>query len=125
MHFEKIAVSLKWPEQIWTVLLQSVLIGKAREIYSALPVDKYTVGKSILKGYELAPEVYKQKFRSTSKGNKKTFIEFAQDKKCLFDRWCTSHNVDGDFARLWHINGGIQNCLSIKVKTYIGDEHKG
>jgi len=24
MHFEKIAVSLKWPEEIWTVLLQSV-----------------------------------------------------------------------------------------------------
>ena len=35
MNFEKIAASLKWPEEIWTMLLQSVLIGKAQEIYSA------------------------------------------------------------------------------------------
>ena len=34
MHFEKIAASLKWPEEIWTVLLQSVLIGKARDLFS-------------------------------------------------------------------------------------------
>ena len=29
MHFENIAASLKWPKDVWTVLLQSVLIGKA------------------------------------------------------------------------------------------------
>jgi len=39
MHFEKIASSLKWPEDVWTVLLQSVFVGKAHEIYSALPVE--------------------------------------------------------------------------------------
>jgi len=29
MHFEKIAKSLKWPEDVWKVLLQSVFVGKA------------------------------------------------------------------------------------------------
>ena len=29
MHFEKVATSLKWPEKVWTVLLQSVFVGKA------------------------------------------------------------------------------------------------
>ena len=29
MHFEKIATSVKLPEEVWTVLFQSVLIGKA------------------------------------------------------------------------------------------------
>ena len=42
VHFEKIATSLEWSKEVWTLLLQSVLIGKAREIYSALPVEVST-----------------------------------------------------------------------------------
>ena len=124
MHFEKIAASLKWPEEFWTVLLQSVLIGKAREIYSALPVEqsaRYTIVKeSILRAYELVPEAYRQKFRNTSKGNKQTFVEFARDKEHLFDRWCASQNVGGDFAKLRQLLlvEEFKNCLSNEVKTY-------
>ena len=40
VHFEKVASSLKWLQEVWTLLLQSVLTGKAREIYSTLPVEK-------------------------------------------------------------------------------------
>ena len=29
MHFEKVATSLKWSEDAWTVLLQKVFVGKA------------------------------------------------------------------------------------------------
>jgi len=62
MHFEKIACGLKWPEDVWTVLLQSVFVGKACKIYSVLPVEqssKYQVVKeAVLKAYELVPEVY-------------------------------------------------------------------
>ena len=39
LHFEKVASSLEWPKEVWTLLLQSTLIGKAREVYSALSVD--------------------------------------------------------------------------------------
>ena len=35
-QFEKIAANLKWPREFWPTLLQSVLIGKAAEVYSAL-----------------------------------------------------------------------------------------
>ena len=35
-HFEKVAENLKWPREHWTLLLQSVLIGKAQEIYTQL-----------------------------------------------------------------------------------------
>ena len=31
LHFEKVAENLKWPKEHWTLLLQSVIIGKARE----------------------------------------------------------------------------------------------
>ena len=30
MHFEKITKSIAWPENVWTLLLQSVLVGKAK-----------------------------------------------------------------------------------------------
>ena len=66
LHFEKVAKSLKWPEEEWTLLLQSSLVGKAREVYSALSIDdsaQYDIVKSaILKAYELVPEAYRQKF---------------------------------------------------------------
>ena len=32
-QFEKIAANLKWPREFWQTLLQSVLIGKAAEVY--------------------------------------------------------------------------------------------
>ena len=67
LHFEKVAENLKWPKEQWTLLLQSVLIGKAREIYTQLGVEQShhyeTVKELILKSYELVPEAYRQKFR--------------------------------------------------------------
>lgn len=64
MHFEKVAQSLKWPKDAWTLLLQSGLVGKARAVYSALSVEdssQYdTVKMSILRAYELVPEAYRQ-----------------------------------------------------------------
>ena len=42
LHFEKIAANLHWPSGVRTMLLQSVLIGKAREVYSALSVEQST-----------------------------------------------------------------------------------
>ena len=38
LHFEKIAENLKWPKENWTLLLQSVLTGKARDVYTQLSV---------------------------------------------------------------------------------------
>ena len=35
LHFEKVAENFKWPKEHWTLLLQSVVIGKAREIIQA------------------------------------------------------------------------------------------
>ena len=35
-HFEKVADSLNWPKESWVLSLQSVLVGKAQEIYGSL-----------------------------------------------------------------------------------------
>ena len=66
-HFEKVADSLNWPKESWVLLLQSVLVGKAQEIYGSLSVEQSSnyehVKEAILKAYELVPEAYRQKFR--------------------------------------------------------------
>ena len=68
LHFEKVAENLKWPREHWTLLLQSVVIGKAREIYTQLSLEQSSdydkVKEVILKAYELVPEAYRQKFRN-------------------------------------------------------------
>ena len=50
------------------MLLQNVITGKAREIYIQLSVqqasDYDSVKQLILKGYELVPQAYRQRFRN-------------------------------------------------------------
>ncbi len=96
-HFEKVANSLKWPKESWVLLLQSVLTGKAHEIYGALSVDHSSdysyVKEAIIKAYELVPEAYRQKFRNYKKYDSKTHVEFAKEKENLFTRWCHSKEI--------------------------------
>ena len=84
---KKIAENLNWPKEQWTLLLQSVLIGKAREIYIQLGVEQShhyeNVKELILKGYELVPETYRQKFRNCKKDSNQTHVEFARNKDQL------------------------------------------
>ena len=39
-----------------------------------------------IKGYELVPEAYRQKFRNCKKDSNQTHVEFARNKEQLFDR---------------------------------------
>ena len=57
LHFENVAENLKWPKERWTLLLQSVIIVKSREIYTQLTVEQSssydTVKELILKALRL------------------------------------------------------------------------
>lgn len=101
--FERLAIALKWPEEMWPSLLQCKINGKAQEVVSALPLAdslKYdVVREAILRAYELVPEAYRQKFRGHRKSPTQTFVEFARDKGALFDRWCSASKVT-DFGEL-------------------------
>ena len=94
-HFEKVADSLNWPKESWVLLLQSVLVGKAQEIYGSLSVEQSSnyehVKEAILKAYELVPEAYRQKFRNYLKYDSKTHVEFAREKK--------TYSIDGVILR--------------------------
>ena len=102
-HFEKVADSLNWPKESWVLLLQSVLVGKAQEIYGSLSVEQSSnyehVKEAILKAYELVPEAYRQKFRNYLK-YVETHVEFAREKENLFNRWCHSKEIGQDFKKL-------------------------
>ena len=128
LHFEKVAENLNWPKEHWTLLLQSVLIGKAREIYTQLAVEQShhyeTVKELILKGYELVPEAYRQKFRNCNKNSNQTHVEFARSKEQLFDRWCCSKKIDQNYDKLRQLMlvEEFKRCIHSDVKTFLDEK---
>ena len=129
LHFEKIAQNLEWPKKHWPMLLQNVLIGKAREIYTQLSVDQAmdydSVKQLILKGYQLVPVAYRQKFRNYQKESNETYVEFARSKEQLFDRWCSSLKIDKDYDKLRQVIlvEEFKRCIHSDIRTFI-DEQK-
>ena len=128
LHFEKVAENLNWPKEHWTLLLQSVLIGKAREIYTQLGVEQShhyeTVKELILKGYELVPEAYRQKFRNCKKDSNQTHVEFARNKEQLFDRWCCSKKIGQNYDKLRQLVlvEQFKRCIQSDVKTFLDEK---
>ena len=128
LHFEKVAENLNWPKEHWTLLLQSVLIGKAREIYTQLGIEQShhyeTVKELILKGYELVPEAYGQKFRNCKKDSNQTHVEFARNKEQLFDRWCCSKKIDQNYDKLRQLVlvEEFKRCIQSDVKTFLDEK---
>lgn len=86
---KKIAENLKWPQKVSSTMIQSVLIGKAAKVYSALGVaessDYEHVKSVILRAYEVVPEAYRQKFRKYKK----------------FDQWFKSKKLDKTFFLIY------------------------
>ncbi|KAI4809981.1 hypothetical protein KUCAC02_018831 [Chaenocephalus aceratus] len=126
--FENIATTLKWPNDQWTLLLQSALTGKAQHVYASLcpnTQDYAVVKAAILRAYELVPEAYRQRFRALRKNNVQTYMEFAYEKELLFDRWCASEKVDTlvKMRELVLLEEFKSYCLPDNVAMYI-NEHK-
>ena len=88
--FERIAAALRWPADVWAILLQCKLTGRAQEACSSLSVEdglNYERVKGvILRAYELVPEAYRQRFRGLRKTQNQNHIDFAREKGILFDR---------------------------------------
>ncbi|XP_071060993.1 uncharacterized protein [Pseudochaenichthys georgianus] len=95
--FERIAAALRWPEDVWAILVQCKLVGKAQEACSSSVEDSLEYDKvkgAILRAYELVPEAYRQRFRGMKKASGQTYVDFAREKKVLFDRWCRACTAD-------------------------------
>ena len=128
LHFEKLATNLNWPKDHWTILLQKAFVGKAREIFAQLSVEqsqKYEYVKDVvLRGYQLNPEAYRQKFRNCQRDINQTFVEFARVKEQLFDRWCHSKKVNKDFEKLQQLIliEEFKRRIPFHMKTFIDEK---
>lgn len=125
--FERIAASLHWPKETWTLLLQCRLVGKAQEVCASLSIEEslnYDLVKAaILRAYELVPEAYRQRFRNHKKGYSQTFMEFAREKGILFDKWCSASKVQ-DFVTLRELVllEDFKTCLSERLVVYLNEQ---
>lgn len=125
--FERIAVALNWPRDVWPLLLQCKLSGKAQEVLGTLSLAdslNYDIVKAtVLRGYELVPEAYRQKFRKHSKSSIKTFVEFAREKESLFDKWCSASKIN-DFEGLRELMllEEFKNSLPERLVVYINEQ---
>ena len=128
LHFEKLATNLNWPKDHWTILLQKAFVGKAREIFAQLSVEqsqKYEYVKDVvLRGYQLNPEAYRQKFRNCQRHISQTFVEFARVKEQLFDCWCHSKKVNKDFEKIRQLIliEEFKRRIPFHMKTFIDEK---
>ena len=103
-HFERTALNLGWPKECWSMLLQTVLTGKAQRAYATLPTENCAdydlVKAAVLKSFELVPEAYRQKFRTQRKTENQSYVEFLREKENALDKWCDSKRIDGDAEKL-------------------------
>ena len=108
--------------------MQSVVIGKAREIYTQLSLEQSSdydkVKELILKAYELVPEAYRQKFRDCRKEPNQTHVEFARTKEQLFDRWCSSKKVGSDHEKLRQLMlvEEFKWCINSEVRAFLNEK---
>ena len=60
-----------------------------------------TVKVAGLKAYELVQEAYSQSFRASKENGAQDYVEFTQETQTLFDQWCSSKEINGNFEKLW------------------------
>lgn len=125
--FERIAAKLGWPKDMWGLLIQCNFIGKAQEVCSSLPIEQsldYEIVKAaVLRAYELVPEAYRQRFRHLMKTAKQTYVEFAREKKTLFEKWCLSNKVTS-FEQLQELIllEEFKNCAPETVVVHLNEQ---
>lgn len=125
--FERIASALNWSKEVWPLLLQCKLTGKAQEVCATLSLEdslNYDIMKvAILRAYELVPEAYRQRFRGHKKTPSQSFVEFAREKGVLFDKWCASSKVT-DFKTLRELLlvEEFKNCVPERVVVYLNEQ---
>uniref|UniRef100_A0A672HFT3 CCHC-type domain-containing protein n=1 Tax=Salarias fasciatus TaxID=181472 RepID=A0A672HFT3_SALFA len=125
--FERIACALRWPKDVWPLLLQCKIHWKAQEAVAALPLEESlnyeSVKMSILRVYELVPEAYRQKFRKHRKAPAQTYVEFAREKGILFDKWCNACKVDDfDSVRELILLEEFKACLPERIVVYLNEQ---
>ena len=126
-HFERTALNLGWPKECWSMLLQTVLTGKAQRAYATLPTENCAdydlVKAAVLKSFELVPEAYRQKFRTQRKTENQSYVEFLREKENALEKWCDSKRIDGDAEKLRQLILAEEflNCVPEEVRVHLSE----
>ena len=126
-HFERTALNLGWPRECWSMLLQTVLTGKAQRAYATLPTENCAdydlVKAAVLKSFELVPEAYRQRFRTQRKTENQSYVEFLRGKENALDKWCDSKRIDGDVENLRQLilTEEFLNCVPEEVRVHLNE----
>ena len=126
-HFERTALNLRWLKECWSMLLQTVLTGKAQRAYATLPTENCAdydlVKAAVLINFELVPEAYRQKFRTQRKTENQSYVEFLREKENALDKWCDSKRIDGDAEKLRQLILAEEflNCVPEEVRVHLSE----
>ncbi|XP_048852782.1 uncharacterized protein LOC125720913 [Brienomyrus brachyistius] len=95
LTFERIAAACRWPKLDWVFRLLPLLTGKARSAYVQMDLDESNdydcVKAAILRKYDINPEAYRQRFRSSEVGRGETPKELYVRLKELYNKWTQPH----------------------------------
>lgn len=89
-------LNINVPTEAVKHVIKQVLRDKLEEMgiqNNRLTMNLKAVKAAVLRAYELVPEAYRQRFRSHPRAAKQTYVEFAQEKRTLFEKWCLSNQV--------------------------------
>ncbi|XP_063596500.1 uncharacterized protein LOC134773250 [Penaeus indicus] len=124
LQFERVANTLNWPKEFWTLLIQTVLKGKGRSSYLSLStaqqLDFDLVKSTVLKSYQLTAEYYRQKFRNNKKDINQTYLEYSHSSSKYFKRWLTASNIN-DYEQLSEtiLLEQFFRGIPLEVKSYL------
>ncbi|XP_043976856.1 uncharacterized protein LOC122833417 isoform X2 [Gambusia affinis] len=125
--FEDMAEDNEWGDLDCSILLQSVLVGKAQEAYVSLTSAERKVYKSVkeavLKAYELVPEHYRQQFRNCRKAEKQTNTDLVRQLNTQFYRWLSAEGVK-EFESLCDLMvlEQFKTIIPDRVATYVNEQ---
>ncbi|XP_068211718.1 uncharacterized protein [Palaemon carinicauda] len=107
VRFEKVAVSLNWERNSWSVQLASLLRGKALDIYTSLSddvtSDYASLKEALLKGFKKTSDWYRTAFKTAKMDSKSTYEQYLNILFRNFDLWINNLRITEDYKDLRNI----------------------
>ncbi len=90
-RYERLARTWRWPEEEWSYRLVPLLTGQALEAYLAMDEEQAEIyedlKEALLEKFNISPETYRQRFRSTTVPGGESPTETYHRLKNLYKRW--------------------------------------
>ncbi|XP_068205363.1 uncharacterized protein [Palaemon carinicauda] len=100
-RFERLAKFYKWKEDDYSMLLGTLLRGRALKIYCSLSSDIVnnfvSLKKALLKAFHINSNVYRRKFRDSIIDTDESFVQFNCKLGQYFDKWLELANVEKNY----------------------------